>query len=48
MFDWNLNAPLIGGTVNVGCKQTAGGWNCNHRPVYREVVEALDLYLYWI
>ena len=27
MFDWIPNAPPIGGTVNMGCRQTASAWN---------------------
>ena len=27
MFDWIPNVLPIGGTVNVGCKQTATAWN---------------------
>ena len=47
MFDWIRNAPPIGGTVNVVSRLLVHGIY-NHKLVYRAVVEALGLYLYWV
>ena len=47
MFHWIPNTPLIGGTVNVGVGRLQVHGICNHRLVYWEVIEAVDLYLNW-